>query len=481
MMEDLIDTHLGEILRQEDVRWFEEPTDKDKNENKINPVKRSRWFPFKNKMELLGLLLIGHTHLLLFPAIYNRNQAIMTVCDIQLPAWATVRSMRTFLKSQIKTETSPFGTPSIIQKKRMDHTSNSPNPRNGLKNWPHSIVLTRKVDEEHYLKSISSLTTQIFTPFILVNSRRTTPRYKLSEECADALYTLAGNESNWELMIYTVLRWKKVMQSTFKGGNNMALLMQTNRFLLDSKKNLRIRKLMEKLEEEAPEKLFNPFLELEGKVIEEEQLPVPQQLIDHCSSQNIKQVCQVQITKHVILENGCFVSIQSHGSRRRIGSVQSLWEYHSRTRSKFYIHFNEFNELYSMREVSRTQTEQYVNVNEIEACINVQHNCDKGKCPIKKTKPSLIEHEETEIMTAQVEHSENKHFVINTASFHDPFQHHILSQTNLPQLSDADMVQCAVEGLENWGRNHFVFENPYAAADDNNNDGEEEDNTDNIN
>ncbi|KAI9603488.1 hypothetical protein KEM48_001443 [Puccinia striiformis f. sp. tritici PST-130] len=84
----------------------------------------------------------------------------------------------------------------------------------------------------------------------------------------------------------------------------------------------------------------------------------------------------------------------------RIGSVQSLWEYHSRSRSKFYIHFNEFNELYSMREVSRTQTKQYVNVNEIEACINVQHNCDKGNCPIRKTKPSLIERQETEIMTA---------------------------------------------------------------------------------
>ncbi|KAI7955712.1 hypothetical protein MJO29_007111, partial [Puccinia striiformis f. sp. tritici] len=64
--------------------------------------------------------------------------------------------------------------------------------------------------------------------------------------------------------------------------------------------------------------------------------------------------------------------IQSHGSRRHIGS-----------RSKFFIRFNEFkihgfNELYSMREVSRTQTRQYVTVNEIEACINVQHNFDKG-------------------------------------------------------------------------------------------------------
>ncbi|KAI9625457.1 hypothetical protein H4Q26_016255 [Puccinia striiformis f. sp. tritici PST-130] len=117
-----------------------------------------------------------------------------------------------------------------------------------------------------------------------------------------------------------------------------------------------------------------------------------------------------------------------------------------------------------MREVSRTQTRQYVNVN-----------------PIKKIRPSLIERQETEIMTAQVEHLDNKHFVINTTSFHDPFRHRIVSQTNLPQLSDADTVQCTVEGLENWGSNHFVFENPYAAADDNNNDGQEEDNTNNIN
>ncbi|KAI7963823.1 hypothetical protein MJO29_004250 [Puccinia striiformis f. sp. tritici] len=92
------------------------------------------------------------------------------------------------------------------------------------------------------------------------------------------------------------------------------------------------------------------------------------------------------------------------------------------SRFKFYIHFNKFkihgfNELYSMREVSHTQTKQYVNVNEIEACINVVHNCDKENCPIKKTKPSLIEHQETEIMTAQVEHLDNKHFVINTATY----------------------------------------------------------------
>ncbi|KAI9605646.1 hypothetical protein H4Q26_004011 [Puccinia striiformis f. sp. tritici PST-130] len=110
---DLINAHLEDLLRREDERLFEGPTNKDDNEN--NPVGRSRWFPFKNKMELVGSLSIGNTHSLLSRAIYNRNQAIMTICDVQLPAWATVCSarkrIRTFLKSQIKTETSPFGTP----------------------------------------------------------------------------------------------------------------------------------------------------------------------------------------------------------------------------------------------------------------------------------------------------------------------------------------------------------------------------------
>ncbi|POW19850.1 hypothetical protein PSHT_04232 [Puccinia striiformis] len=184
-----------------------------------------------------------------------------------------------------------------------------------------------------------------------------------------------------------------------------------------------------------------------SQVLEEEELPVPEQLIRHCSSQNISQ-------------------IEGHGSRLRIGSVESLWEYHSRSRSKFYINFNEF------------KLDDFNGYSSLHQC---SANCDKGNCPIKNTRPSLIERQETEIMTAQVEHVDNKHFIINTAAFHDPFQHHKVSQTNLPQLSDEDMVQCAVEGLENWGRNHFVFENPHAGADDDNNDGEEEDNTDNIN
>ncbi|POV97249.1 hypothetical protein PSHT_14666, partial [Puccinia striiformis] len=192
---------------------------------------------------------------------------------------------------------------------------------------------------------------------------------------------LAGNESNWELMIYTVLRWKKVMQSTFEGGNNW------------------IQRKIQGLEN-----LWK----------------------------NLKKKNQRNYSIH-----SWNLKIQSHGSRRRIGSFP------------------------------RTQTEQYVNVNKLASMFSTTVTKETAQ----SRRPS--------------HHSLNLNI----------WTTNILSPTPPPSMihfnitwylkpiyptSDADMVQCAAEGLENWGRNHFVFENPYAAADDNNNDGEEEDNTDNI-
>jgi hypothetical protein len=74
------------------------------------------------------------------------------------------------------------------------------------------------------------------------------------------------------------------------------------------------------------------------------------------------------------------------------------------------------------------------------------------------SKPVTVEHQETDIKTSQVLHADDKHYVINTASFHDPFQHHQVSRTNLPQISDQDMAQCVLDGLRNWDVHNFVFD-----------------------
>ncbi|OAV89083.1 hypothetical protein PTTG_28819 [Puccinia triticina 1-1 BBBD Race 1] len=48
------------------------------------------------------------------------------------------------------------------------------------------------------------------------------------------------------------------------------------------------------------------------KIKEEDQLNVPEELIQHCSSRKIQQVGQVQINKQDVLEKGCFVVVFNH-------------------------------------------------------------------------------------------------------------------------------------------------------------------------
>ncbi|KAA1064902.1 hypothetical protein PGT21_018913 [Puccinia graminis f. sp. tritici] len=112
-LDDLIDAELENILRNEDTVTFDGLADEDDRDN--DPVENSRWFPFRNKMELAGSLLIGHTHSLISRLIYNKVRVVITICDIRLPAWATVRSararIRKLLQSELKSEKSPFGTP----------------------------------------------------------------------------------------------------------------------------------------------------------------------------------------------------------------------------------------------------------------------------------------------------------------------------------------------------------------------------------
>ncbi|POW09350.1 hypothetical protein PSTT_06916, partial [Puccinia striiformis] len=366
-------------------------------------------------MELVGSLSIGHTNSLVSCAIYNRNRVIMTVCDIQLSAWLTVRSARegihTFLKSQIKTETSPFGKPcfslsiqGILSQQFIlyifflelihfvffvkglgqplgEPTSGVLSRKNGWtyykfsqsKKWleelaPQHRAQMCEVDEEHYY---------LFEPVELASGLLVVPIFFYSQE--SQIYSKCIAPQIKGFMKDNKLVTKIKIPQDIKFDHPDLYTIHTIQF---KKSYAKIQFNGYKLSEECADALY----EHDGKGNQKKiQLPDPWQ----------------------------------YQTGPRIGSVQSLWEYHSRSRSKFYIHFNEFNELYSMREVSRTRTKQYVNVNEIEACINVQHNCDKGNCPIRR--PS----------------------------------HHSLN-----------IWSNAVEGLENWGRNHFVFENPYAAADD---------------
>ena len=68
-------------------------------------------------------------------------------------------------------------------------------------------------------------------------------------------------------------------------------------------------------------------------------------------------------------------------------------------------------------------------------------------------------------MKSQVEHEDDKNFVINTSSFHSPFKHHQISGTVIPQIQNEDMAQCAIQGFRNWDRSPFLIGQPFVDAD----------------
>ncbi|KAA1120083.1 hypothetical protein PGT21_037132 [Puccinia graminis f. sp. tritici] len=84
----------------------------DKRSNRVN---KSMWFPFKSKLDLVASLIIGHTRSLLSMAIYTKIRAVLTGCDVKLPAWATVQTSRDRINKLLGCEILPhksvFDTP----------------------------------------------------------------------------------------------------------------------------------------------------------------------------------------------------------------------------------------------------------------------------------------------------------------------------------------------------------------------------------
>ncbi|KAA1111794.1 hypothetical protein PGT21_012546 [Puccinia graminis f. sp. tritici] len=73
------------------------------------------WFPFRNKMDLIGSLMMGHTHSMMSRKMYSKIRGILQLCDLRVPEWGTVRDSRARIRDitglTVNTSTSVFETP----------------------------------------------------------------------------------------------------------------------------------------------------------------------------------------------------------------------------------------------------------------------------------------------------------------------------------------------------------------------------------
>ncbi|PLW39951.1 hypothetical protein PCASD_06814 [Puccinia coronata f. sp. avenae] len=76
----------------------------------------NQWLPFKNKMDLVGSLLVGYTRNLVSRTLFNQMRSILnSLCQLQIPAWSTVcrsqQRIRDHLNMEIETQPSVWGMP----------------------------------------------------------------------------------------------------------------------------------------------------------------------------------------------------------------------------------------------------------------------------------------------------------------------------------------------------------------------------------
>ncbi|POW18640.1 hypothetical protein PSHT_05593 [Puccinia striiformis] len=86
----------------------------------------------------------------------------------------------------------------------------------------------------------------------------------------------------------------------------------------------------------------------------------------------------------------------------------------------------------------------------ILAILNFQHNCFDADCPIKNTKTTRVERQDTTIRTAEVCHTNKTNFILNSASFHAPDYHREMADLFVPTIQPSEMAQAIDEGYDKW-------------------------------
>ncbi|EHS63165.1 uncharacterized protein PGTG_20749 [Puccinia graminis f. sp. tritici CRL 75-36-700-3] len=170
------------------------------------------------------------------------------------------------------------------------------------------------------------------------------------------------------------------------------------------------------------------------------------------------------------LRKGVFVQVRSQiedhrlkqvksSTTRRIGRIEFLWHIQSNTSSAFVLTVTWFkilgiSEFYQMRLIESTLVMRDVYANEIEATINVQHNCHDGQCTFKKKErtPSDVQEGDPGLSYETI-HNNNNSYIINIASFHATGNHQHLSQMPHHQIT-ASQWQAGIQiGIDKWNKN----------------------------
>ncbi|KAH9811046.1 hypothetical protein DFH28DRAFT_1131415 [Melampsora americana] len=154
------------------------------------------------------------------------------------------------------------------------------------------------------------------------------------------------------------------------------------------------------------------------------------------------------------VQTGVFVSVKIDG-QSTIARVKRVWGVGGFSVRQTRVEATQcspgiVSDFYAMREIEETRTVIWINPEDIEGVVNVQHNCNKSKCAVEKTRPILVERQVSKGMDFEVAHVETNQFVLNSAAFYSAELHRYWAQLPIHQTTPGEWIKAIKTGICNW-------------------------------
>ncbi|OAV96041.1 hypothetical protein PTTG_02286 [Puccinia triticina 1-1 BBBD Race 1] len=217
----------------------------------------------------------------------------------------------------------------------------------------------------------------------------------------------------------------------------------------------------------APPSNSFPYV-LQSPLAKCDKQPIPN-FFNQFPNSHVSQVFQLRLSEKDIVRRGFFVLVAPgcETSKPVMGRVESLWEISQADhRSRYVVHMSHFlksgiHPFYRMRILNKAETSGYYWVTELmdglrpihqdlKSCLNVQHDCQTGKCEIKTNNKRRRENEEAAPSPKAIVHLDDNQFILNSASFHSSVSHRQVASLGIQPILPSAWQIGITHGMRQW-------------------------------
>ncbi|KAI9603142.1 hypothetical protein H4Q26_002456 [Puccinia striiformis f. sp. tritici PST-130] len=195
-----------------------------------------------------------------------------------------------------------------------------------------------------------------------------------------------------------------------------------------------------------------------------DKLTVPENLKNHYCGYDIHQVSELHLNAKEVLKIKYFILFDLPSTQEPInptvGRVNSIWCVKKPSGpSRYIIHasilkkMEGVNDWYQMAEFTVTEHSLFVNAEEVESCLNLQHNCHDGGCKLTKTRAMRIERNDSDVKALEITHKDDVNFILNSCSLHAIDPHRRTSGLVFRRVEPLQWLDALHEGFNNWKAN----------------------------